>query len=62
MSFDKFYKCIGSKKYTTAMLQEFLFPNRKKDSIFNSINNFYKIIENNKIGSYEKIDKENFYL
>ena len=29
-SFQKFYKLVKNKDYTTAMLQEFLFPNRKK--------------------------------
>ena len=44
------------------MLQEFLFPNRKKDTIFKYMDAFYKIIDNNKAGFFEKKDKENLYL
>ena len=60
--FQKFYKLVRNKSYTTAMLQEFLFPNRKKDTIFKYMDAFYKIIDNNKVGFYEKKDKENLYL
>ena len=60
--FQKFYKLVRNKSYTTAMLQEFLFPNRKKDTIFKYMDAFYKIIDNNKAGFYEKKDKENLYL
>ena len=44
--FQKFYKLVRNKSYTTAMLQEFLFPNRKKDTIFKYMDAFYKIIDN----------------
>jgi len=62
-SFQKFYKLVKNKKYTTAMLQEFLFPNRKKDTIFDSMDEFYKIIDVNKKEFFEKKEsKENLYL
>ena len=61
-NFDKFYKCIGSKKYTTAMLQEFLFFNRKCDNILDKIDEFYEIIKKNNSESYEKKEKsQNLY-
>ena len=60
-SFRKFYNLVKNKDYTTAMLQEFLFPNRKKDTIFNMIDEFYKIIINNKEGFYEK-SNDDIYL
>ena len=52
-SFKKFYNLVKSKEYTTAMLQEFLFPNRKEATIFDNIEDFYSIITNNK----SKVDK-----
>ena len=39
------------------MLQKFLFPNRKKDTIFDVIDDFHKIIDGNKKDFFEK--KEN---
>lgn len=63
-NFNKFYKLIKLKKYTTAMLQEFLFFNRKSDDIIEKINEFYEIIEKNDPKHFEKIKKEkdNIYL
>ena len=61
-SFKKFYNLVRRKEYTTAMLQEFLFPNRKKDTIFNIIDDFHGIINNNNIDFYKSKDKENLYL
>ena len=62
-SFHKFYKLVKNKDYTTAMLQEFLFPNRKKDTIFDLIDDFHKIIDGNKKDFFEKKEnKENLYL
>ena len=53
---------IKSKEYTTAMLQEFLFFNRKEDDILISskINEFYDIIDKNKSDYYEE-KKSNIY-
>ena len=55
-TFTKFYKQIKNKKYTTAMLQEFLFYNRNKDTIYPIINQFFnsnnRIIEKNKSDLY----------
>ena len=61
-SFKKFYNLVKSKEYTTAMLQEFLFPNRKEATIFDNIEDFYSIITNNKSDFYDKKDKDNLYL
>ena len=45
------------------MLQEFLFPNRKKDTIFDVIGDFHKIIDGNKKDFFEKRKtKKNLYL
>ena len=61
--FQKFYKMVKNKDYTTAMLQEFLFPNRKKDTIFDLVDDFHKIIDGNKKDFFEiKENKENLYL
>jgi SpoVK/Ycf46/Vps4 family AAA+-type ATPase len=63
-NFNKFYKQIRTKKYTTAMLQEFLFFNRKSNDIIDKIDEFYDIIEKNDPKNFEKIKKEkdNIYL
>ncbi len=61
-SFKKFYNLVKNREYTTAMLQEFLFPNRKKDSIFKIMDDFYRIIDNGKSNFYENKDKDNLYL
>ena len=45
--FAKFYKKIKHKKYTTAMLQELLFHNRKCINIMNHVDEFQKIIDKN---------------
>ena len=60
--FNKFYKLIKNKEYTTAMLQEFLFFNRKEESIFGLIDQFQEIIDNNKADHFQKKDKDNLYL
>jgi len=59
--FEKFYKLIKSREYTTAMLQEFLFYNRKCDTIFDKINDFYQIIEKNDSNHFEK-KTDNIYM
>ena len=56
-SFAKFYKMIENYKYTTAMLQEFLFYNRSKDTIYDIIDEFHSIINNNKKGYFENKEK-----
>ena len=53
-TFSKFYKLINSKEYTTAMLQEFLFFNKEKDTIYDIMNEFYEIIEKNKENHFEE--------
>ena len=47
-NFEGFYKSICHKKYTTAMLQELLFFNRKSLNIIDHLEEFNKIIEKNK--------------
>ena len=59
--FSKFYKLIKNKQYTTAMLQEFLFFNRKCSDIFEKMEEFNEIIEKNKPGHFEK-QKDNLYM
>jgi SpoVK/Ycf46/Vps4 family AAA+-type ATPase len=59
--FNKFYKMIKNKEYTTAMLQEFLFFNREKETIFDIMDEFYDIIENNKPGHFEKKSEKHMY-
>jgi hypothetical protein len=46
-NFKKFYNSISHLKYTTAMLQELLFFNRKCENIFDHIDNFKKIVDKN---------------
>mgnify|MGYP001409052619 FL=1 len=53
-NFSKFYKLVRNRTYTTAMLQEFLFFNRKKDTIFDIIDKFYEIIDKNSLVSDKK--------
>ena len=60
-NFNKFYKMIKNREYTTAMLQEFLFFNREKETIFDIIDDFYEIIENNKSDHFEKKNDKNMY-
>ena len=60
--FDKFYSKIESREYTTAMLQEFLFFNRKNDTFMDSIKDFYKIIEKNNLKSLTNDSGSNVYM
>ena len=60
-NFKKFYNLIKNKEYTTAMLQEFLFFNRRCDDIYSKIELFYKIIQENNPTNYNK-DKNDLYL
>jgi SpoVK/Ycf46/Vps4 family AAA+-type ATPase len=58
-NFDKFYKEIKHHKYTTAMLQEFLFYNKDNNNILTIIDKFKNIIEKNDPKNYEIIKDEN---
>ena len=62
--FDSFYKDIKHKKYTTAMLQEFFFYNRKSDKITDQKDKFTKIISKNDPKHFEllKDTDKNFYM
>ena len=61
--YNDFYKEIRHKEYTTAMLQEFLFYNRKSENILDEIYKFNKIIEKNYPKNFEilKDENKNFY-
>jgi len=62
-NFNQFYKHIESKEYTTAMLQEFLFFNRKCGDILSKIEEFYEIIDKNNPKNFESNEKtENIYM
>ena len=61
--FKKFYQKISHIECTTAMLQEFLFYNRKCDNILEHMDQFMEIVDKNKpseLGSSKK-DK-NLYM
>ena len=61
--FDKFYKKIKHKEFTTAMLQEFLFYNRNCKNILEHIPKFIEIIEKNKPTELSSDKKEqNIYM
>ena len=57
--FDEFYESIRYKKYTTAMLQELLFFNRKCDNILDYINEFSDIIKKNDCKKIQEDKKKN---
>ncbi len=63
-NFNKFYNSISHLKYTTAMLQELLFFNRKCDSILDHIEEFKSIIKKNDNKHITDIDEEvkNVYM
>jgi SpoVK/Ycf46/Vps4 family AAA+-type ATPase len=63
-NYRKFYNFIKTKKYTTAMLQEFLFFNRKEKNILDLMDEFYLIIEKNDPKNFEKEkeEKQNIYM
>jgi chaperone BCS1 len=62
-NFNKFYKKIKHKEFTTAMLQEFLFYNRNCDDILEYIPKFIEIIEKNKPAELSSDKKEqNLYM
>jgi len=62
--FDKFYKTIRHKKYTTAMLQEFLFYNRKCENILELMDEFQTLIDKNDPKNLERDSehKKNHYM
>ena len=59
-TFNKFYRLIKNREYTTAMLQEFLFFNRNKETIYDIIDEFYSIIDRDKSEHYNK--KDSLYM
>jgi len=61
--FNKFYKKISHMEVTTAMLQEFLFYNRKCDNILDHMKQFMDIVEKNKPSELSADKKEdNLYM
>jgi len=62
-NYNDFYEEIRFRKYSTAMLQEFLFYNRDCENILDIIDKFVKIIENNDPKGFEilKESNKNFY-
>ena len=62
--FESFYDEVKHKKYTTAMLQEFFFYNRKSDKIIDKMSLFSDIITKNDPKQFEvlKEDEKNFYM
>jgi SpoVK/Ycf46/Vps4 family AAA+-type ATPase len=65
IEFDDFYKLINNKKYTMAMLQDFLFHNRYADNLLDLLPEFNKMIDNNDPKNLETIiesNKNNLYM
>ena len=62
--FKNFYKLIKNKKYTTAMLQEFLFYNRNSvGGLVEKVDDFFEIIEKNNPESFTNGKTEkNIYM
>jgi len=60
-NFDKFYNKISHREYTTAMLQELFFYNRKTDDIMKHIDEFIDIIEKNKPENLKSDKETNMY-
>ena len=62
--FPEFYKSIKHKEYTTAMLQEFLFYNRKEENIMDIKDKFNTIVEQNSSAHFEvvKDGNQNCYM
>ena len=57
--FDEFYSLIKNKKYTTAMLQELLFFNRKCDNILDKVGLLDDIIKKNDCKKIQEDKKTN---
>lgn len=60
-NFIKFYKKISHLEYSTAMLQEFFFYNRKCKNIIDKLNLFLEIIKNNKPDELNKQNDKGLY-
>jgi len=58
-TFKDFYNKIDHLKYTTAMLQEFLFYNRKENNIMEKIPRFLEIVKNNEPKNLNSENKKN---
>jgi len=58
-NFKDFYKEVSHKKFTTAMLQEFLFYNRECENILELLDEFIHIIDKNDPKNFEVIKEEN---
>ena len=61
-AFQEFYKTYQHKKYTTAMLQEFLFYNRECENIMEIKDQFQDIIDKNASKNYEVVKEGNTNL
>ena len=63
-NFETFYTALRKRadNYTTAMLQEFLFFNRKCNNIISKIGEFSEIVKKNDPKNFEKNDKQNIYM
>lgn len=57
--FNEFYKVVSHKKFTTAMLQEFLFYNRECENIIELLEEFIEIVEKNDPKNFEVVKEEN---
>ena len=57
--FKEFYRDISHKKYTTAMLQEFLFYNRECENIIELLDEFNEIVDKNDPKNFEVVKEEN---
>ena len=57
--FKEFYKEVSHKKYTTAMLQEFLFYNRECENINELLDEFNEIVDKNDPKNFEVVKEEN---
>tara|TARA_Y100001958_G_scaffold30715_1_gene19797 strand:- start:1631 stop:2860 length:1230 start_codon:yes stop_codon:yes gene_type:complete len=57
--FKEFYKNIDHLKYTTAMLQEFLFYNRESSNIIEQLSEFNDIVNKNKPENLNNDNKKN---
>lgn len=63
-AFQDFYKTFQHKKYTTAMLQEFLFYNRDCENIMDIRDKFQEVIDKNASKNYEVVkgNEQSLYM
>ena len=61
-NFHKFYQSINHKEFSTAMLQEFLFFNRKCENVLDHIDKFMDIVDKNKPSELSTDTKESQHL